>query len=187
MVLNSGLFDMVVGFSGASTIPHFVTSGLVKLITEIAVDRERNVWDALGRTMANDATLLKHSPVTVIYRDVNDKVISRAFGFHTPPVRVWGCDFSYCGTRECNPMPRDVYFKTKGSGEAQKVRQRCLKCGWKSDWKSIQDFDFLQQWDASHALVYWHNFPLTNQQQFAFGVKGNGGSAVQGETGGDGS
>lgn len=168
----SDFFDIVVGFAGSSTIPGSVAWTLTKFLAEVVIEQEHNPWAAASRVFSCDHSLLKHVPVVLIYVDPADekrKVISRCIGFHSPPLRVFGAEFTGCANQGCNPQARDVVFQTKHNfTQKEKIRQCCLPCGWKSAWIHWKELGFLQPIGPSQPRVYWHTLPMTPLQRLSF-------------------
>lgn len=157
---TSRTFDIIVGFGGASTIPHIVASPIAKFVTKRVVDGY-GPQDALTRSFVSDIDALKSSPVVYMTAGIaadGIRAISRMIGATAPPERVWGFDFLGCPTQACPGRPHfDTYGKMGTSFDNAKFR--CLDCGWKSTRYRITDVPFIAQWDNAHPSVFSFDFP----------------------------
>jgi hypothetical protein len=163
-------FTFAIGFCGNSTIPQLVAGGVTQLVTRCVVDQETNAERALESSIVNDVTLLKHTPVVYLARDNNGNVYSRAIGHHHPPVRVWGFDFTFCGSDNCPWEPSDNdWLVNRHNGSVSMV---CTRCNWRSRWVHLEEVDFIRPWGPAHPRVFTYPFPPTPPQQTFFVTRG---------------
>lgn len=161
----SGTFDLVVGFGGASTIPHIVASPLAKLVTRRVVDGYAP-WEALTRSFAGDIDALKSSPVIFMTPQSSPQTllaISKMMGATAPPARVWGFPFVGCPTKAC---PGTLRFNTNGSNY-DSAQFECLECRQRSPRYRAgkgKDVSFITRWDNAHPSVFSFDFPPTADQ-----------------------
>src|SRR5258708_11611433 len=164
-------FTFALGFCGNSTIPQLVACGLTQFVTRCVVDQEKNVERALEPSIVNDVPLLKHTPVVYFARDNNGKAYSRAIGHHHPPVRVWGFDFTFCGSDNCLWEPNDNdWLVNRHNGSVSMV---CTRCNWRSRWVHLEEVDFIRPWGPAHPRVFTYPFPPTPPQQTFFVSRGS--------------
>jgi hypothetical protein len=162
------MFDLVIGFSGEGTLPEHVMNDLLELIRCITTNCTRDIWTLLNSTFKHSEKILHHSPLVAIFRD-NGSVRKIEFGLHEPPTRVLGVKV-WCGSPSgvCNPGPGDLTYKNNHSGTGKEtVRQKCCRCGYVSPWIALKDVTWVHLLPGSRR-VYWHDYPITPQQQMLF-------------------
>lgn len=151
---------MIVGFSGASTIPHVVGHSLASFISARVLE-DLAPEAALRNTIVNDVTLLKSSPCVFIVPGPADatRPVATQIGHHHPPDRVWGVELELCGTENCSWSFGDSLWDS--SEPFDKARLFCVRCKRKSH-VIYRDFDLpsVQPWGASHPRVFRSVFPL---------------------------
>jgi hypothetical protein len=127
------------------------------------VDRN-DIRLSLSRSVVSDHDLLRYTPVAYVTRDDENEVITKAIGLHATPSNAWGVVWKYCGRPSCS-KPKDILSTTTKSG---KVKQRCLRCNWKSKSLSTEDVGWVTQWSSGHPLVYTWSHPLEPAQMLSF-------------------
>lgn len=166
--LHSGLFDLVLGFSGETTLPEFVMDELLYLIRAVTVDSITNIWTLLGQTFKHSERLLNHSALIAVFQD-GSVLRCIELGLHEPPHRVLGLKL-WCGMSNgtCHPGPGDLFYKSSRSGTPREcLKQKCRRCGFNSDWVLLKDVEWVKPLPGSRR-VFWHDYPISPQQQLLF-------------------
>src|SRR5258705_5541897 len=143
--LHSGLFDLVLGFSGETTLPEFVMDELQGLIRAVTVDSITHIWSVLCKTFKHSERLLNHSTLIVIFQD-GPVLRCIELGLHEPPHRVLGVKL-WCGMSNgtCHPGPGDLFYKSSRSGTPREcLKQKCRRCGFNSDWVLLKDVEWVK-------------------------------------------
>ncbi|KAG1830991.1 hypothetical protein DFJ58DRAFT_736776 [Suillus subalutaceus] len=66
-MVESDLFDFVIGFGGSSTLPGFVGPTVLAFIRAAAVFGCTDVWKSLCDLLVTNPDVLEHTTVTVVY------------------------------------------------------------------------------------------------------------------------
>lgn len=149
---------MVVGFSGASTIPHVVGHSLSRFAA-CRIIEGLGPEEALRNTVVTDITLLKGTPCVFIVPDQDGKPVATQIGHHHPPDRVWGVDLEQCTNENCVWAPGDS--KWNSPEPFKKARMICLRCGKPSPTIVLAlDLPSIRPWSDSAPRVYRSVFPL---------------------------
>jgi hypothetical protein len=160
--------DIIVGFSGESTLPEFVVSDMIEILLRLTVRQQRDIWKVIAQSLKGAERLLQHSAVTVIFK-VGDRVEMREIGIHDPPGRVLGIGHFFCGTLSCRPQPMELRYSNKPHTDLMKesIRQHCMQCDQRSAWVKIGDIPWVRPLPGSKR-IFWHDYPVTNAQMGLF-------------------
>jgi len=157
------MFELAVGFCGASVLPQLTANPLSKLVQMFFVDGCSIEYSLQSSVVAN-LDLLRHTPVAYIARE-NGQVSSMAIGVHATPSNAWGIVWKYCGNQRCT-RPKEIHSTNVKGGK--KVKQRCLRCKWESDALAATDLGWLKQWSSTHPLVYTLSHPIDPRDLLSF-------------------
>jgi hypothetical protein len=160
-------YDIIVGFTGESTLPDLVVHELINIIKNFTVNQQRDFWAVIVKSLKSANDLLHHSTITVIFRE-NGTVVCRELGLHDPPSRVMGVNF-FCGGLECRPLPGELRYKNDSGPDFRKetVRQDCKKCQFRSRNVKIQEVDWVHRLPGN-PRIFWHDYPPAPQQRALF-------------------
>ena len=170
------MFDLAIGFSGEGTLPEHVMNDLLELMRRITTGCSTDIWTLLNVTFKHSEKILHQSPLVAVFRD-NGLIRRIEFGLHEPPTRVLGAKL-WCGAPggECHPGPGDLTYKNHNSGTAKEtIRQKCRRCGYVSGWIAPKDVPWVHLLPGSRR-VYWHEYPISPQQQMLFSPVADAGS-----------
>src|SRR5262245_2676190 len=156
---------MVVGFSGGSILSHMTTLPLVKLIQKLFVDG-CDFRFSLTSSMVSDYDLLRHTPVSYVIRD-QEGVKTMSIGLHSTPYHAWGVVWRWCGTERC-ARPRDIRSSQTGSHNTIRIRQECIRCGWRSASLTTDNLSWVQRWDKAHPNVFTWRHPPSPGELMSF-------------------
>ncbi|KAG1829563.1 hypothetical protein DFJ58DRAFT_737265 [Suillus subalutaceus] len=159
-LVKEDVFDFIVGFGGASTLPVNVGPMVQAFVRNATLFGIPDVWDSLCELLASSPDVLDHNTVVIVYGSyVEGKRIveSREIGKHRPPYRAFGHEFSACAKEGCRPAVSDNRVSTKNG----KVRITCAKCQWTSAWVAIdKDNEYFFRVKPTIApMLFWHHFP----------------------------
>ena len=157
------MFELAVGFCGASVLPQLSANPLSKLVQKFFVDA-CSIKYSMQSSIVADLDLLRHTPVAYVARN-GDKVDTMAIGVHATPSNAWGIVWKYCGKQNC-ATPKDITSTNVNGGK--KVKQRCLRCGWESRPLAVADVGWVKQWASTHSLVYTWSHPLDPRNLLSF-------------------
>jgi hypothetical protein len=127
----SDIFDFIVGFGGASTLPVFVGPMVQAFVRNAALFGATDIWDSLCELPLSNLDVLDHTTVVIVYGSYKEgtrTVQSREIAKHRPPYRAFGHEFNACANEGCHPAVSD----NRVCATRNKVRIKCAKCGWKS-------------------------------------------------------
>jgi len=161
-------YHLIVGFTGQSTLPDVVIHDLIKVMKNFTVNQGRDIWPVITKTLTCAEDLLRHSTVTVIFKD-NGTVVCRNIGLHNPPSKVMGVDHFFCGGLGCRALPGELRYSNKLDSNFMKetVRQECSQCKFRSRNVKVGDVDWAHSLPGNRR-IFWHNYPPTDQQRALF-------------------
>jgi hypothetical protein len=162
------MFDLILGFSGEGTLPEHVMNEMQDLIRDVTINCGTDIWALLNTTFKHTERLLHHTPLVAIFKD-KGVVRSIELGLHEPPSRVLGVKL-WCGAPggQCRPGPGDLTYKTCDVGTPKEcIKQKCRRCGYSSAWVAVREISWVHRLPGSRR-VFWHNYPVTPQQQMIF-------------------
>ncbi|KAG9312768.1 hypothetical protein JVU11DRAFT_7205 [Chiua virens] len=156
-LVESDIFDFVLGFAGSSTLPTQVQNALSRVIERLGVDKTMGLWDTVMSVVGQDLHLLEVNSVVAIFKERGStEVLSRKIARHAPPMRPWGVEFRACGTPNCDRTTFDFYVQNDGYD----VRMTCRACGWKSAWVKERHWGHhVFRLDNTLPTVFWHSYP----------------------------
>lgn len=130
------------------------------MLVQLTTVHAGNFWENVLWTFGKNITLLRKTPVAVIFRD-QDVLTIREIGPHCPPHMVIGVNFRWCSDTQCRTSNHTVFFKTKSNANntVEYLRQICRKCGSQSQWVKIPDLTWAHP-VSKDRLAYWHNYPI---------------------------
>lgn len=156
----SGSFKMVLGFSGASTIPHIVGHSLASFAAARAIE-ELAPEEAIRNTIVNDTTSMKSTSYVYVTPGLNpsDPPVAIQLGCHCPPDNVWGVELPRCVNLDCDWAPADSVWDSMPP--FKKARASCLRCTKVSStiWREL-DLPSISPWGPSHPRAFKSVFPL---------------------------
>ncbi|KAG2062894.1 hypothetical protein BDR04DRAFT_1164505 [Suillus decipiens] len=159
-MVESDLFDFVIGFGGSSTLPGFVGPTVQAFIRAAAVFGCTDVWESICNLLVTNPDVLEHATVIVVYacyvdgkRIVESREVAKQSAY-----RAFGYKFSACGNQDCNTSTTDTIRVSRAENM---VRMTCGECQWKSAWlPTDQDNNyFLRVKPTTAPLIFWHKFP----------------------------
>jgi hypothetical protein len=158
----SDIFDFIIGFGGASTLPVNVGPMVQAFIRSATLFGIPDVWDSLCELLASSPEVLDYNTVVIVYgayAEGKRVVESREISKHRPPYRAFGHEFSACAKEGCRPAVSDNRVSTKHG----KVRITCAKCQWTSAWVAIdKDNEFFFRVKPTIApTLFWHHYPAS--------------------------
>ncbi|KAJ8581503.1 hypothetical protein M405DRAFT_847007 [Rhizopogon salebrosus TDB-379] len=195
-LVSNDIFDFVIGFGGAGTLPTMVASAVRGFLLQCAVYGSSDLWASMCSMLTSNNELLDHTTLVMVYAvEVNGerRVESRQIAKHSLPFRPFGHEFRACGTSGCQPKAYDFTARTKKNA----VHLVCTKCGWQSGKIRFDaNNDHFKQLSPIKApLLFWHHFPPSAALQNLFVshgksrltsvVQGNGAGTGGGDTGKD--
>lgn len=124
--LVSGRYNVIVGFTGDSTLPEFVITEIIDIMARLTVKQQRDMWKVMEQSLKRADRLLRHSAVTVILK-VDGKVEAREIGLHDPPSRVLGVGHFMCGGLRCRAQAMELRYNNKCHTDPMK-ESICQKC-----------------------------------------------------------
>jgi hypothetical protein len=156
----SDIFDFIIGFGGASTLPVDVGPMVQSFVRNATLFGIPDVWDSLCELLASSPDVLDHNTVVIVYGSYKEGkriVESREISKHRPPYRAFGHEFSACAKEGCRPAVSDNRVSTRNS----KVRITCAKCQWTSAWVAIDKDNeyFFRVKPTISPTLFWHHFP----------------------------
>jgi hypothetical protein len=129
------MLNLVISFSGETTLPEFLMMELVELIKNVTVNTVMDMWELLWLTLKHGERFLNHSALIVIFQD-DTGIHCIEFRLHEPPhqnlgVTMWRGN----PAGECHPGPSDLtYNNSHTSTPKEAIKQRCCRCGFVSGW-----------------------------------------------------
>ncbi|KAG1776717.1 hypothetical protein EV702DRAFT_1046040 [Suillus placidus] len=159
-LVKDNIFDYIIGFGGASTLPVNVGPTVQAFVRNATLFGILDVLDSLYELLASSPDVLDHNTVMIVYASYAEGkcvVESREISKHRPPYRALGYEFSACATEGCHPAVSDNWVSTKDG----KVQITCAKCHWKSAWVSIDEDNkyFFCVKPTIAPMLFWHHFP----------------------------
>ncbi|KAG2741504.1 hypothetical protein P692DRAFT_20750781 [Suillus brevipes Sb2] len=159
-LVKSKQFEVVVGFGGSGTLPSMVSHTVRSFVVETGVFGRTDPWSAICHMLTSSHDVLDYSTAVVVYATVLDgsrKIECRQIAKDTPGLRAFGYEFRSCGKPGCSPCPPDLRVFNR----SERVRVRCLKCGWQSSWaRTDSDNKHFKRVNALAApQLFWHHFP----------------------------
>lgn len=153
---------MVVGFAGASTIPHVVGHTLSRFAASRVIECLAPE-EALRNTIVTDISLLKGTPCVFIVPGKSGPPVATQIGHHHPPDRVWGIDLEKCPNKGCLWAPGDSLWTS--TPPFNTGRMFCLRCKKNSPTIVLQvDLPSVSRWSEAHPRVYRSVFPLPEKE-----------------------
>lgn len=166
-----GLFDFVVGFGGAETLPAAVAPFVAALTSEMAKHgfphvRKRDqvgdqhfevprLWDAFRNVLIDHRSVLDSTTVVFIFRD-GAKTRQRVVSKHVELYRPFGYSFEGC------PKGCKAQFHLMTVSRHNKLRMTCVICKWKSGLVPFESNEHFRVLHPSAPTVFWHEFPATH-------------------------
>jgi len=172
MIHVSGQFDVIVGFTGDSTLPEFVINEMINMMVRFTVKQQRDIWTVMEQSLKGAERLLQYSAVTVLFK-MDDQVEVREIGLHDPPSRALGVGSFFCGGSNCHTQAMELRYSNKPHADPrkEKIRQTCRQCSTRSAWVTVGDIDWIHLLSGSKRM-FWHRYPLTNAQMSVFSTVG---------------
>lgn len=165
----SNQFEVVIGFGGSGTLPSMVSHTVRSFVVETGVFGRTDPWSAICHMLTSNHDVLDYSTAVVVYATVvngSRQVECRQITKDAPGLRAFGYEFRSCGKPGCSPCAPDLrVFNRK-----ERVRVRCLKCGWQSSWaRTDRDNKHFKRVNALAApQLFWHHFPPSPDLQNFF-------------------
>ncbi|KAM6491894.1 hypothetical protein JOM56_012532 [Amanita muscaria] len=169
-LVKSGLFDFIVGFGGAETLPDVVSPFVVALTLKLAtqgfpsvkkqdiVGNQRldvpRLWDAFRTLLTDHCSVLDYTTIVFIFRD-GEQTLQRMVSKHQES-RPFGFDFQDC------PNSCQGQFPLKVTTQSSKCHLTCLNCSWRSHWVSLESNWYFHELHPSAPRLFWHEFPASH-------------------------
>jgi hypothetical protein len=127
----------------------------------------RDPWKSLVMAVAGDFEHLKHSSMTLIFRE-NSAVCCRSLVVSVPPYRVWGIPLKGCPEATCSATRLDFQSEVpkKFARLHEKARFSCNICGFRTNW--IQRPSWIHEVGALYPRRFWFDFPVHHSHFAAF-------------------
>jgi len=160
--------DLIIGFTGDSTLPEFIVTEMIDMMVRFTVKQQRDIWTVMEHSLKGAERLLKYSAVTVIYK-IDDQVEIREIGLHDPPSRCLGIGSFYCGGLNCHTQVMELRYQNSPHAHPmkEKIRQICRQCSTRSAWVVVRDVEWIHLLCGSQR-IFWHSYPLTKAQMSLF-------------------
>lgn len=138
-------------------------------VVDTGVFGRTDPWSAICHMLTSKHDVLDYTTAVVVYATaVNGcrQTECRQIAKDAPALRAFGYEFRSCGKPGCNPVPADL----RVFNQKERVRVRCLKCGWRSAWaRTDKDNKHFKRVNALAApQLFWHHFPTSADLQNFF-------------------
>ncbi|KAG1887457.1 uncharacterized protein F5891DRAFT_1199920 [Suillus fuscotomentosus] len=168
-LVKSNQFEVIVGFGGSGTLPSMVSHTVRSFVVDTGVFGRTDPWSAICHMLTSNHDVLDYTTAVVVYATaVNGcrQIECRQIAKDAPGLRAFGYEFRSCGKPGCNPVPADL----RVFNQKERVRVRCLKCGWRSAWaRTDKDNKHFKRVNALAApQLFWHHFPPSADLQNFF-------------------